>query len=117
MTETKLHGGILLKIDPQPLPDALADPIRERWQTDEDDDMVEELLSKAAAVTDAGAFLRPAKIGAPDGDTITLDGFPIRDGKNVDDWAEDKAVGDLVELTLYRAGTTVNVTLVWSEFD
>lgn len=78
MTETKLHGGILLKIDPQPLPDALADPIRERWQTDEDDDMVEELLAKAAAVTDAGAFLRPAKIGAPDGDTITLDGFPIR---------------------------------------
>ena len=78
MTETKLHGGILLKIDPQPLPDALADPIRERWQTDEDDDMVEELLEKAAAVTDAGAFLRPAKIDAPDGDTITLDGFPIR---------------------------------------
>ena len=48
---------------------------------------------------------------------ISLDGFPIHDGKNVDDWAEDKAVGDLVELTLYRAGTTVNVTLVWREFD
>jgi len=78
MTETKQYGGIMLRIDPQPLPDALADPIRERWQTDEDDDAVEELLAKAASITDAGAFLRPAKIGSPAGDTITLDGYPIR---------------------------------------
>ena len=48
---------------------------------------------------------------------ISLDGFPIHDGKKLDTWAEDKAVGDLVELTLYRAGTTVNVTLAWSESD
>ena len=78
MIETKTVNGILLRIDPQPLPDSLADPIRERWQTDEDDDLVEELLAKAAEITDAGAFLRPAKIGPPEGDTITLDGYPIR---------------------------------------
>ncbi|MBR5445343.1 MAG: hypothetical protein IKV57_04435 [Clostridia bacterium] len=78
MTETTIAGGILLRVDRAPLPDTLADPIRERWQTDEEDDTVDRLLAHAAAITDAGAFLRPAKIGAPDGDTITLDGFPIR---------------------------------------
>lgn len=46
---------------------------------------------------------------------IALDGFPILEGKNVDAWAEEKTVGDLVDLTLYRAGATVNVTLVWNE--
>ena len=74
MIETRIHNGILLRLKPQPLPEALAAPIRERWQTDEEDDTVSTLLAKAAAITDAGAFLRPAHIGSPDGDVICLDG-------------------------------------------
>ena len=77
MTETKIAGGILLRLDPQPLPDSLADPIRERWRTDEDEDPVNALLEKAAAISDAGAFLRPARIESVVGTVVTLDGFPF----------------------------------------
>ncbi len=78
MRETKLANGILVQIDPQPLPESLAAPLRERWQTDEDDELFDELLERAAAITDAGVFLRPAQIGTPAGDCITLDGYPFR---------------------------------------
>ncbi|MBQ8402318.1 MAG: hypothetical protein IJX14_10365, partial [Clostridia bacterium] len=62
MKETRLENGILLRIDPQPLPDALVASLRDRWQTDEDDDLLDTLLARAAAITDAGAFLRPAQV-------------------------------------------------------
>lgn len=107
MIETKIHNGILLRLTPQPLPDALADPIRERWQTDEEDDTVDTLLAKAAAITDAGAFLRPAAIGTPDGDVICLDGYPIRSTLAVEKLsaAGETAIGYVMTCgpALYRA--------------
>ena len=52
------------------------------------------------------------------GDIITaLDGYPIHDGLLLDAWTEEKEEGDSVELTLFRTGTTVTVTLTWSDFD
>ena len=93
MKETKLANGILIQIDPQPLPETLAAPLRERWETDEDDDLLEELLAKAAAITDAGAFLRPAHVDAVEGDLVTLDGYPFRSALVADKIA---ASGDTV---------------------
>ena len=52
------------------------------------------------------------------GDIITaLDGHAIQDDSMLDIWADEKEIGDSVELTLYRAGTTVTVTLTWNEFE
>lgn len=52
------------------------------------------------------------------GDIITaLDGYPVQDGLLLDVWAEEKEEGDSVELTLFRTGTTVKVTLTWGDFD
>lgn len=78
MKETRLADGILIQIDPQPLPESIIAGLRDRWQTDEDDDLLDKLLEKAAAITDAGAFLRPAHVDAVEGDLITLDGYPFR---------------------------------------
>lgn len=52
------------------------------------------------------------------GDIITeLDGSEIRDGLLLDIWAAGKEEGDTVELTIYRAGTEVSLSLIWSDFD
>ncbi|MBQ8641329.1 MAG: hypothetical protein IJ480_03860 [Clostridia bacterium] len=111
MTETRTAGGILLKIDPQPLPDALAAPIRERWQTDEDDDTVGELLARAAAITDAGAFLKPVRIEKVEGGTAFLDGYPFRSTLVADKLSKagDTAVGYV--MTCGRALYTALETL------
>ncbi len=67
--------GLLVYADKQ-LPQALTDPIRARWQTDEDDDTVDVLLAKAAEAADAGAFLRPATVSIRDG-VVYLDEYPF----------------------------------------
>ena len=52
------------------------------------------------------------------GDIITaLDGHPIHDGKMLDIWSEKQEEGDPVELTLYRTGSELSMTLTWSNFD
>ena len=52
------------------------------------------------------------------GDIITaLDGYPIHDDKMLDIWSEKKEEGDPVELTLYRTGSELSMTLTWSDFD
>lgn len=52
------------------------------------------------------------------GDIITqLDSHPIRDGLQLGVWAEKKAIGDTVELTVFRAGSEFSVTLAWNDFD
>lgn len=52
------------------------------------------------------------------GDIITaLDGHPIHDGAMLDIWSEKKEEGDPVELTLYRTGSELRMTLTWSDFD
>lgn len=52
------------------------------------------------------------------GDIITeLDGNQIQDGMLLDIWAAGKREGDTVDLTLYRAGTEISVTLTWGDFD
>jgi len=78
LTEKYIHGGILLTLTEEALPEILADPIRERWQLDEEDDTVENLLREAALLSDAGGFLRPARVDAVSDVCVTLDGFPFR---------------------------------------
>ena len=52
------------------------------------------------------------------GDIITaLDGYPIHDGAMLDTWAEEKEAGETVELTVFRTGSELSVTLTWSEFN
>ena len=52
------------------------------------------------------------------GDIITaLDGQAVRADLQLDSWAADKVAGDPVELTIYRAGSEVSMTLSWSTFE
>lgn len=52
------------------------------------------------------------------GDIITaLDGHAVRDDLQLDSWAADKEAGDPVEMTIYRAGSEVSLTLSWSDFE
>ena len=56
--------------------------------------------------------------GVVAGDIITaLDGHAVRDDLQLDSWASDIKEGDSVELTIYRAGSEVSVTLSWSYFE
>ncbi len=70
------HANGILVYAEKTLPPSLTDPIRDRWQTDEDDDTVDVLLEKAAQVADAGAFLRPATVSVKDG-VVYLDQVPF----------------------------------------
>lgn len=48
------------------------------------------------------------------GDIITaLDGHDVRDGLFLDLWAASLEAGDPVELTIYRSGSSLAVTLAW----
>ena len=50
------------------------------------------------------------------GDIITsLDGHKIRDGLLLDMWAASLNHGDTVELTLYRSGSEVTLSLIWDD--
>ena len=50
------------------------------------------------------------------GDIITsLDGHPILDDLQLDLWAEEKHAGDPVDLTVYRSGSEIAITLAWVE--
>ena len=52
------------------------------------------------------------------GDIITaLDGHSVHDGSMLDLWSEEKEEGEEVELTVYRSGSEVFLTLTWSDFD
>ena len=52
------------------------------------------------------------------GDIITqLDGYPIQDGSMLDVWSDSKEEGDTAELTVYRTGSEVYITLTWSDFN
>ena len=56
--------------------------------------------------------------GVVAGDIITaLDGHAVRDDLQLDGWAADIEDGDSVELTIYRAGSEVSLTLSWSNFE
>lgn len=56
--------------------------------------------------------------GVVAGDIITaLDGQEVYDGLMLDMWAAGMEAGDPVELTIYRAGLEVSLTLTWSDFD
>ena len=59
--------GILLTLEPAPLPETLINPIRDRWCADEEDNIVDLLLSHAAAIANACAFLRHEKVTSVDG--------------------------------------------------
>lgn len=55
--------------------------------------------------------------GVVAGDIITaLDGQTVR-GDLPERWAADLKEGDSVELTLYRSGSELSLTLTWSNFD
>lgn len=57
------------------------------------------------------------KKGVVAGDIITkIGGSAVRDDL-LDIWANGLDVGDTVELTLYRAGSEIELTLTWSDFD
>ena len=47
---------------------------------------------------------------------ISLDSMEVRDSLP-DKWSNGLKVGDTVNLTLYRAGSLVEMTLTWSNFD
>ena len=52
------------------------------------------------------------------GDIISaLDGYPIFDGSMLDVWADGKEEGDQVELTVFRSGSEIRLTLTWNDFD
>ena len=52
------------------------------------------------------------------GDIISaLDGYPIFDGSMLDVWADGKEEGDQVELTIFRSGSEISLTLTWNDFD
>ena len=52
------------------------------------------------------------------GDIISaLDGYPIFDGSMLDVWADGKEEGDQVELTIFRSGSEIRLTLTWNDFD
>lgn len=52
------------------------------------------------------------------GDIITkVDGHEIREGLLLDLWAASLNAGDSVNLTLYRSGSEIEVTLIWAEND
>ena len=72
MIEKQIANGILLVLESAPLPDALADPIREHWCIDADDDSVDELLKRAASIANACAFLRPAQVESAEEDHVTM---------------------------------------------
>ena len=48
---------------------------------------------------------------------IALDGHGVRDDLQLDIWAPGLTEGDSVDLTIYRAGSEVSVTLLWGNFD
>ena len=50
------------------------------------------------------------------GDIITgIDGYAVRD--DLDRWTKTRKSGDPVELTLYRSGSQITVTLTWNNID
>ena len=52
------------------------------------------------------------------GDIITaLDGYPIHDGTMLDIWADEKEEGSVVDLTVFRTGSELNISLIWNDFD
>lgn len=72
MTEKHIAGGILLELGNVPLPDELVDSIRERWCIDEEDDSADELFEKAASISNACVFLRPAQVESVEEDRVVL---------------------------------------------
>jgi S1-C subfamily serine protease len=48
---------------------------------------------------------------------IGLNGKAFRDSLLLDKWAKNQKIGDTVDLTLYRSGSIVELTLTWSNFD
>jgi len=78
MTEKHVADGILLTLDNVPLPAALADSIRERWCVDEDDDFTEELFTRAASLSNACVFLRPAQVTSVDEKQATLGDYTFK---------------------------------------
>lgn len=74
-------------------------------------------LPNGIYVTQVTSGSQAQEQGMVAGDIITaLDGHEIRDGLLLDIWAKSKDVGDPVELTLYRAGAEVSMTLTWTDF-
>ena len=52
------------------------------------------------------------------GDIITaLDGNPIHTVETLELWASEKKAGDTAELTVFRTGSEISVTLTWNAFD
>ena len=47
---------------------------------------------------------------------LRLDGKDVQDGLQLELWAQGIQPGDTVELTLYRAGAEVEMTLTWTDF-
>lgn len=74
MKEQQIANGILLTLEPSSLPEILLTPIRERWSLEEDDELFEEMLEKAASLARPCAFLRPAKVDSVEGNNVSLDG-------------------------------------------
>ena len=52
------------------------------------------------------------------GDIIVgLDGKGFLDGLQLDQWAKNQVIGEPTDLTVYRSGSVVEITLTWSNFD
>jgi len=68
----EIAGGILLTLEPTPLPNSIADPIRERWCLGEEDDMADCLLDHAATIANPSTFLLPEKVTSVEGNCVTL---------------------------------------------
>ena len=75
--EQLIAGGILLTLESATLPDEILNPIKEKWCIEEDDDDFEEMVTKAAAITDACAFLRVEQVTSVDGDCVLLGTQPF----------------------------------------
>ena len=72
MTLQHTANGILLTLEPTPLPDELLDAIRKRWYIEEDDEDFEEMITRAAEISNASAFIRAEQVASVEGDCVVL---------------------------------------------
>lgn len=74
-------------------------------------------LPQGIYVSQVAAGSEAKEKGVIAGDIITsLNGQKIRDNLLLDIWVESLEIGDPVDLTLYRSGSEVAITLTWGKF-
>lgn len=73
-------------------------------------------LPKGIYVSQVAPGSEAQEKGLVAGDIITgLDGQTIQDDLQLDQWAQEKEPGDPVEMTVYRSGSEITISLTWIE--